>query len=64
MAEYENKVREILKAHGCTFVRHGKGDHDIWYSPITNRHITVDSKIKSRHTANAIMQQSGINHHF
>ena len=26
--------------------------------------ITVDSKIKSRHTANAIMKQSGINHHF
>ena len=64
MAEYEKKVREILKAHGCTFVRHGKGDHDIWYSPITNRHITVDGKIKSRHTANAIMQQSGIKHHF
>ena len=64
MAEYEKKVREILKSHGCTFVRHGKGDHDIWYSPITNRHITVDGKIKSRHTANAIMQQSGIKHHF
>lgn len=30
------------------------------YSPITNRHITVDTKIKSRHTANAIMKQSGI----
>jgi predicted RNA binding protein YcfA (HicA-like mRNA interferase family) len=64
MAEYEKKVREILKANGCTFVRRGKGDHDIWYSPITNRHITVDGKIKSRHTANAIMQQSGIKHHF
>jgi predicted RNA binding protein YcfA (HicA-like mRNA interferase family) len=64
MAEYEKKVREILKAYGCTFVRRGKGDHDIWYSPITNRHITVDGKIKSRHTANAIMKQSGINHHF
>ncbi|MDY2840166.1 MAG: type II toxin-antitoxin system HicA family toxin, partial [Treponema sp.] len=25
---------------------------------------TVDSKIKSRHTANAIMKQSGIDHHF
>ncbi len=35
MAEYEKKVRKILKLHGCTFVRHGKGDHDIWYSPIT-----------------------------
>ena len=64
MAEYEKKVREILKSYGCTFVRHGKGDHDIWYSPITDRQITIDGKIKSRHTANAIMQQCGINYHF
>ena len=60
MAEYEKKVREQLTRYGCAFARHGKGDHDIWYSPITGRHVTVDSKIKSRHTANAIMKQCGI----
>lgn len=64
MAEYEKKVRKELLRHGCTFVRRGKGDHDIWFSPITNRYITVDGKIKSRHTANAIMKQGGINHKF
>ncbi len=64
MAEYEKKVRNILKVNGCSFVRHGKGDHDIWYSPITARNITVDNKIKSRHTANEIMKQSGIKHRF
>jgi predicted RNA binding protein YcfA (HicA-like mRNA interferase family) len=64
MAEYEKRVREILSKNGCKFVRRGKGDHDIWFSPLTNRHITVDSKIKSRHTANAIMKQSGIEYHF
>ena len=64
MAEFEKRVREILLANGCHFVRHGKGDHDIWYSPINNRNVTVDSKIKSRHTANAIMKQSGINFKF
>ena len=64
MAEYEKKVREILTQYNCDFVRHGKGDHDIWYSPITNRHVTVDSKIKSRHTANAILKQSGISYRF
>lgn len=64
MASYENEVRDILTSNGCTYVRHGKGDHDIWYSPITKRHITVDGKIKSRHTANAIMKQSGIQHRF
>ncbi len=64
MAEYEKKVRKALSLNGCTFVRHGKGDHDIWYSPITDRHVTVDSKIKSRYTANVIMKQSGIDLRF
>lgn len=64
MAEYEKAVRDILKKNACSFVRRGKGDHDIWYSPITQHHITVDSKIKSRHTANAIMKQSGITYRF
>ena len=64
MAEYEKKVRDMLSDRGCTFVRRGKGDHDIWYSPITGRNITVDTKIKSRHTANAIMKQSGIDYKF
>lgn len=64
MAEYEKKAREILRANGCHFVRPGKGDHEIWFSPITGIHITVDGKIKSRHTANAIMKQSGIEHCF
>ena len=64
MAEYEKRVRDILSQNGCTFQRRGKGDHDIWYSPITQRSITVDIRIKSRHTANAIMKQSGINYNF
>ena len=64
MADYERDVRRILAEHGCVFVRHGKGDHDIWHSPITKRHVTVDGKIKSRHTANAIMKQAGIEHRF
>ena len=64
MAEYEKRVRDILRENGCTFVRHGKGDHDIWYSPISGAHFPVDIKIKSRHTANAIMKQSGIGYRF
>lgn len=64
MAEYEKKVREILAQNGCIFSRHGKGDHDIWYSPISGRHVTVDGKIKSRHTANAILRQCGISYKF
>jgi len=64
MAEYEKLVRKVLQENGCSFVRRGKGDHDIWYSPFTNQSFPVDGKIKSRHIANAIMKQSGINHRF
>jgi hypothetical protein len=64
MAEYEKRVRKKLSENGCYFVRHGKGDHDIWYSPITNLPVTVAVKIDSRHTANAIMNRAGIDFHF
>ena len=64
MAEYEKRVREVLAEYGCQFIRHGKGDHDIWYSPISKQNFPVDGKIKSRHVANAIMKQSGIEFRF
>ena len=64
MAEYEKAVRDILSEHGCSFTRHGKGDHDIWYSPITRKPITVDGEIKSRHTANGILKRAGIDYKF
>ena len=64
MAEYEKKVRETLKRNGCVFVRRGKGDHDIWHSPLNGKNFPVDTKIKSRHIANAVMKQSGVNHRF
>lgn len=54
------EVIEILRLNGCTFVRAGRGDHQIWYSPITKRNFTVDHGCKSRHTANAVMKQAGL----
>ena len=60
MAEYEKKVRKMLSDNMCYFVRHGKGDHDVWYSPTNKRNVIVPVKIKSRHTANAVLKQAGI----
>jgi HicA toxin of bacterial toxin-antitoxin, len=54
------ELKKILVEAGCSFERHGKGDHDIWYSPITERRFVVDSSIKSRHTANAVLKQAGL----
>jgi len=64
MADYEKTVRKILRENGCTFVRRGKGDQDIWHSPVANKNFPVDGKIKSRHIANTIMKQSGLSHRF
>ena len=64
MAEYEKRVRSQLDKNGCAFKRRGKGDHDIWYSPITNTSFPVDNVIKSRHLANKIMKQAGVDYHF
>jgi hypothetical protein len=60
MATYERELRELLLAAGCHFVRQGKGDHEIWFSPISERNFVLDSKIKSRHTANAVLKQAGL----
>ena len=62
MAEYEKKVREILAQNGCTFYRHGKGDHDIWYSPISNKKFSIPrhkDEIKSG-TQKSILEDAGI----
>lgn len=54
------QLRAILAAHGCTFVRNGKGSHEIWHSPITEKSFPVAVTIMSRHLANAILKQAGI----
>jgi hypothetical protein len=41
-------------------VRQGKGDHEMWKSPISGKSFPVDHKITSRHTANGIMKQAGL----
>jgi predicted RNA binding protein YcfA (HicA-like mRNA interferase family) len=53
-------VRAKLREAGCTFVRHGRGDHDVWESPINGKRFTVPVNIDSRHTANKIMKDAGL----
>ncbi len=57
---FYSQLGKLLKSHGCTFVRMGKGDHEIWHSPISNRNLTVDRGVMSRHTANAVLKEAGI----
>ncbi|MGB8816249.1 MAG: type II toxin-antitoxin system HicA family toxin [Minisyncoccia bacterium] len=38
-------LKKLLSAAGCYFERQGKGDHEIWYSPLTERRFVVDNTI-------------------
>lgn len=60
MAGFTPELKRILRANGCHFVRQGRGDHEIWYSPHSRLNFTVDGNIKSRHTANAALKQAGL----
>jgi predicted RNA binding protein YcfA (HicA-like mRNA interferase family) len=53
-----------LTKAGWRFERHGKGDHERWVNPKTGAHVTVDSKIRSRHTANGVLTEAGIGKKF
>jgi len=60
MTDYTRELKKRLSEAGCYFDRQGRGDHEIWYSPITDHRFVVDQKIKSRHTANAVLKQAGL----
>lgn len=60
MDSYTPLVKKMLRDHGCHPVRTGKGDHEIWRSPINGINFPVDNTIKSRHTANGVLKQAGL----
>jgi predicted RNA binding protein YcfA (HicA-like mRNA interferase family) len=63
MNGYEKLVKEQLLKHGCKLVRTGKGSHEIWLCP-NGFSVAVNHLCKSRHTANSIMKQAGIDYKF
>jgi len=50
----------LLEEAGCSFVRQGKGSHEIWFSPITNRRFTVPKNTVIIHTANGVLKDAGL----
>jgi hypothetical protein len=59
-ADVTSDLIHLLRATGCTLVRHGKGDQDIWESPISGRRFTGDAKIRSRHMASILLKQADL----
>ena len=60
MADLYRDLVAILRENGCSLVRKGKGSHEIWFSPLNGRHLTVPRTTKSRHTANDVLKKAGI----
>jgi hypothetical protein len=60
MADYTRGVKRALLDGGCVFVRQGKGDHEIWFSPISQRNFMVNNAIVSRHWANITLKNAGL----
>ncbi|MEE4237449.1 MAG: type II toxin-antitoxin system HicA family toxin [Anderseniella sp.] len=60
MANFYRDLVRILRNAECEFHRQGRGDHEIWISPVNGRKFTVDRSIKSRGTANAVLKQAGL----
>jgi predicted RNA binding protein YcfA (HicA-like mRNA interferase family) len=58
--DYAPAVRRILRENGFEFWRQGRGDHEIWRHAATGKKITMDGKIKSRHSANKVMKDAGL----
>jgi len=56
---FDRDLAIILNKAGCSFVRHAKGSHEIWWSPVSDRLFTVPSGIVSRHTANTVLKDAG-----
>lgn len=60
MTDFTPAVLRILRENGFEFWRHGRGDHNIWRHAATRLTVSVDGKIKSRHSANETLKQAGL----
>ena len=60
MSSYYRDLCAHLREAGCRLSRQGKGSHEIWYSPITNRGFTVPYDCQNRLTVLAICKQAGV----
>ncbi|MFC7499250.1 type II toxin-antitoxin system HicA family toxin [Enterovirga sp. GCM10030262] len=59
---YGKLLGRILADNGWEFLRHAKGNHEIWTNPATGRRVSVDRGTRSRKAAMRILKQAGISH--
>jgi predicted RNA binding protein YcfA (HicA-like mRNA interferase family) len=64
MADFYREIVALLRTNGYQLLRTGKGSHEIWFNPITRKSVTVPRSTKSRHTANEVLKQIGLQKKF
>ena len=55
---YDDVIAEIRR-RGYAYWKNAKGSHEKWRHPENGRILIVPRTLKSRHTANAILKDSG-----
>jgi predicted RNA binding protein YcfA (HicA-like mRNA interferase family) len=57
---FDRELRNLLEKAHCYSVRPGKGSHQIWYSPVSQRNFPVPHGVVSKHTANGVLKDAGL----
>jgi predicted RNA binding protein YcfA (HicA-like mRNA interferase family) len=64
MADFYRELVSVLRSNGWQMLRSGKGNHEIWFNPVSKRAVTIPRNTKSRHTANDVLKQAGLDKKF
>jgi hypothetical protein len=57
----ESSTPELIRIRrkaGFVLKHSAKGDHQMWWHPGSGIQVTVDGKVKSRHSANVVLEQA------
>jgi len=58
---FYKQIQKILKKNGFRYVRNAKGSHELWQHRDSGLETIVPYNLHSRHTANGILKDIGVN---
>jgi predicted RNA binding protein YcfA (HicA-like mRNA interferase family) len=64
MNGYFKQLCEVLTKNGWAYYGPGKGSHQKWRKSGISHSVLVPFNCYSRHTANAVLREAGIDHKF
>jgi predicted RNA binding protein YcfA (HicA-like mRNA interferase family) len=64
VTDYVKQLHDLLREAGFDFLRPGKGSHQIWRNPNTGKSVAIPAKVPSRHFANKILKEVGLDKAF